>query len=290
MSKETIILSGKKASKDLREYMKNEISKYKDKYGTQPKLVIIQVGQDKSSDIYIRNKVKACEEVGIKTTLLKHSYDATEDELLDSIEFFNRNDTVEGIIVQTPLPKHIRYSEVIKKIDPKKDVDGFHSDNMGRTCLGLPGIKPATALGVELLLEHYGIDWTSKDVIVIGRGQHVGLPISIMMGNNDKGTVTSCHINTKGLKEKCKRSDIIICAVGEPGLITADMVKEGAIVIDVGINRMEDGKLKGDVDFENIKDICSAISPVPGGVGPMTVASLLMNTLWVYKSKYKDEL
>jgi len=279
------ILSGREASKSLRDQMTQEVNEYKEKYGTQPRLVIIQVGDDNASNIYIKNKIKACKEVGIKTTYSSYSEDTSEEEILHTIEFFNQNDNIEGIIVQTPLPDHISYQNIIKTIDPKKDVDGFHSDNMGRTCLGLPGIKPATALGVKLLLEHYNIDWTGKDICVVGRGQHVGLPISIMLGNGDKGTVTSCHINTENLKEKTKRADIVISAVGSPKMITKDMLKKGAIVIDVGINRGEDGKLCGDVDFENVKDHVSGITPVPGGVGPMTVASLLMNTLWVYKNK-----
>jgi methylenetetrahydrofolate dehydrogenase (NADP+)/methenyltetrahydrofolate cyclohydrolase len=285
MKMKTKILSGKDASKEIRQKMEEEISEYKEKYNSQPRLVIIQVGDDNASNIYIRNKIKACKEVGIKTTYSSYSEDTSEEEILQTIEFFNQNNNVEGIIVQTPLPEHISYQNVIKTIDPKKDVDGFHSDNMGRTCLGLPGIKPATALGVKLLLEHYNIDWEGKDICVIGRGQHVGLPISIMLGNNDKGTVTSCHINTKNLKEKTKNADIIISAVGKVNMVTRDMLKEGAIVIDVGMNRNEDGTICGDVDFEGVKDIVQSISPVPGGVGPMTVASLLMNTLWAYKNK-----
>lgn len=285
-NKQTLILNGKEASRKLREDIKQEILEYKEKYGTQPKLVIIQVGEDNGSNIYIKNKIKACREVGIKTVLQQHSVDESEEEILSIIDFYNNNETVEGIIVQTPLPEHISYEKIIKKIDPKKDVDGFHSDNMGRTCLELPGIKPATALGVKLLLQHYNIEWKGKDIVVIGRGQHVGLPIAIMLGNNEMGTVTSCHINTKDLADKCKNADIIVSAVGKPLIVTKDMVKNGAVIIDVGINRGIDDKICGDVDFENVKDICSAITPVPGGVGPMTVASLLMNTLWVYKSRY----
>lgn len=284
-----MILSGKDASKKIREDMKREIDEYKSLHNTQPRLVIIQVGNDKSSKAYVDNKMRSCEEVGIKTTLFKTSADTSEEELLNTIEFFNQNDSVEGIIVESPLPKHIDYRNVIKALDPKKDVDGFHSDNMGRTCLGLPGIKPATALGVKLLLEHYDIDWTGKDVVVVGRGEHVGLPISIMMGNDDKGTVTSCHINTRNLKEKTLNADVLIVAVGIPNFITEDMVKEGSIVIDVGINTdPQTGKMCGDVDFKNVVDKVESISPVPGGVGPMTVASLLKNTLWVYTSRYEN--
>ena len=287
-TKQVVILSGKEASKSLREYMSSKIETHKEKYGS-PRLVIIQVGEDPASNIYIKNKIKACKEVGIKTTYISYSDDTSEEELLQTVDFFNKNNSVEGIIVQTPLPKHISYNNIIKTIDPKKDVDGFHSDNMGRTCLGLPGIKPATPLGVKLLLEHYNIDWTGKDICVIGRGQHVGLPISIMLGNDDKGTVTSCHINTENLKDKVKNADIVVSAVGIPKMISRDMLKKGSIVIDVGINRDENGKLCGDVDFENVTDHVEAISPVPGGVGPMTVASLLMNTLWVYMNKFDIE-
>lgn len=286
--KQARILSGKEASRKLREEMKEEILEYKEKYGTQPRLVIIQVGNEKSSNIYIERKIEACEEIGIKTTFSKYSSDTSEEEILHTIEFFNENPNIEGIIVQTPLPDHISYKNVIKIIDPRKDVDGFHPDNMGRTCLGLPGIKPATALGVKLLLDHYNIDWSGKDIVVVGRGEHVGLPIAIMLGNDEKGTVTSCHVNTTNLKEKTKNADIIVCAVGREDMITADMVKPGAIVIDVGINRSKGGRICGDVDYDNVKDVASAISPVPGGIGPMTVASLLLNTLWAYKSKYDD--
>lgn len=288
-NQQTRILSGREASKELRNNMSDEISEYKERYNTQPRLVIIQVGDDNASSIYIRNKIKACKEVGIKTIFSQYSEDTTENEILQTIEFFNKNERVDGIIVQTPLPEHISYRNIIRTIDPKKDVDGFHSDNMGRTCLGLPGIKPATALGVKLLLEHYDIDWTGKDVCVVGRGQHVGLPISIMLGNEDKGTVTSCHVNTENLEEKTRNADIVISAVGKAKMITKDMLKEGATVIDVGINRGEDGKICGDVDFENVQGHVSSISPVPGGVGPMTVASLLMNTHWVYKNKIETK-
>jgi methylenetetrahydrofolate dehydrogenase (NADP+)/methenyltetrahydrofolate cyclohydrolase len=282
-----MILNGKEAAKSIRDNIKNEISEYKQRYNTQPKLVILQIGDVQASNIYIDNKIKACNEVGIKTTFSKYSHDTSEEEILKTIEFFNKNDSVEGIIVQTPLPNHISYENIIKTIDPKKDVDGFHSDNMGRTCLNLPGIKPATALGVKLLLEYYNINWEGKDVLVVGRGQHVGLPISIMLGNGNKATVTSCHINTKNLKEKALNSDIIISAVGKENLITSDMVHEKSILIDVGINRNENGKICGDISKE-AKEIAESYSPVPGGVGPMTVASLLQNTLWAYKNKYKE--
>lgn len=281
------ILSGKDASAAHKADMRKEISDYKERLNIQPKLAIIQIGDDSGSNIYIRNKIKSCEEVGIKTTFSKYSADSTEEEILKVIDFYNNDDYTNGIIVQTPLPDHISYESIIKKIDPKKDVDGFHADNMGRTCLNLSGVKPATALGVVKLLEHYKIDWTSKDILVIGRGEHVGLPISIMLGNEDKGTVTSCHINTRNLKNKTLQADIIVSAVGKVNLITVDMIKEGSIIIDVGINRNSEGKLCGDVDFDNVKNVAGAISPVPGGVGPMTVTSLLLNTLWVFKNENK---
>jgi len=283
----TKILLGKEASSALKEDMKREISEYKEKYKTQPKLTIIQIGNDKASNIYINNKIKSCEEIGIKTTLSKYSVDSSEEEVLTAIEFFNKDNYTDGIIVQTPLPEHIRYDSVIKTIDPKKDVDGFHADNMGRTVLNLPGVKPATALGVIKLLEYYDIDWTSKDILVIGRGQHVGLPIAIMLGNDNRGTVTSCHENTKDLKNKALKSDIIISAVGKEKLVTMDMIKRGAIIIDVGINRNAKGKICGDVDYNNVKEFTSAISPVPGGVGPMTIASLLLNTVWAFKNRFE---
>jgi methylenetetrahydrofolate dehydrogenase (NADP+)/methenyltetrahydrofolate cyclohydrolase len=281
------ILNGKEVSNHLKAKLKNEILEYKEKYNTKPRMVIIQVGNDNASSIYIKNKIKACEEVGIKTNYNHLSEDTSESELIELIEFYNNKENIEGIIVQTPLPSHIQYKSIIKVIDPKKDVDGFHSDNMGRTALGLPGIKPATALGVKLLLEHYNIDWKGKDIVVVGRGLHVGLPIAIMLGDDDMGTVTSCHKNTKNLKEKTLNADIIISAVGKEKLITEDMVKEGVIIVDVGINRNKEGKICGDVDFEKVKNKASYISPVPGGVGPMTVVSLLYNTFWAYKNRYE---
>ena len=231
------ILNGIDAANKIKLDIKKEICDLREKYNRLPKLAIIQIGNDKSSNIYINNKLKACEDIGIKTTLSKYSLDSTEKEILDAIEFFNNDSYTDGIIVQTPLPDYIQYDNIIKTINPKKDVDGFHSDNMGRTALNLPGVKPATALGVVKLLEYYNIDWTSKDILVLGRGKHVGLPIAIMLGNNDKGTVTSCHINTRNLKEKTLKSDIIISAVGKEKIITNDMVKEGVIIVDVGINR-----------------------------------------------------
>lgn len=280
-----VILNGKDAAQSIKNDLKKEIDHYKDRFNIQPKLAIIQVGEDKASDIYIRNKIKSSNEVGIKTTLSKYSESSTEEEILKAIKFFNDDDYTDGIIVQTPLPDHISYKNIIRTISPKKDVDGFHSDNMGRMCLDLPGIKPATALGVLKILEYYNINWEGKNVTVVGRGQHVGLPIAIMLGNKDKATVTSCHINTSDLKEKTINADIIICAVGKQNMITEDMVKEGSVIVDVGINRNNEGKLCGDVDYNNLKHKVSAMTPVPNGVGPMTVASLLLNVLHAFKEK-----
>lgn len=279
----TKILSGKVSSDKIKEELKSKLMSVTGSYSEVPKLVIIQVGENKASNIYIRNKINFCREVGIKALLMKYSDNVSENEICDIIRYYNSDILTHGIIVQTPLPDQISYDSIIKVIDPDKDVDGFHSDNMGRTCLGLPGIKPATALGVVRLLETHDIDYKGKDIVVIGRGQHVGLPISIMLGNNDMGTVTSCHINTKDLKDKCLKADIIVSAVGKPKFITEDMVKQGCVIVDVGINRDENGKLCGDVDFDNVEGKCSAISPVPGGVGPMTVSSLAINLVYTWE-------
>ena len=268
------LLDGKSLSAELIDSVKEEAKKLK------PKLAVILVGEDPASLIYTKNKKKACERAGIEYIERRFPATIKQEELIGEIEDINQDSTINGLIVQLPLPEHIYIPEVIRAIDPKKDVDGFHAYNIGKMFLSpeFEDLPPATPLGIVKLLDHYNIPIQGKEVVVVGHSNIVGKPISIMMLNRN-ATVTTCHIYTKDLPDHTKRADILIVAVGKPNLITADMVKKGAVVIDVGINRTEDGKLCGDVDFENISKITSYITPVPGGVGPMTVAALILNTI-----------
>ncbi|MCL2074269.1 MAG: bifunctional 5,10-methylene-tetrahydrofolate dehydrogenase/5,10-methylene-tetrahydrofolate cyclohydrolase [Marinilabiliaceae bacterium] len=256
--------------------------------GKVPHLAAVLVGTDGGSETYISSKIKSCEEVGFKSTLIRFSENVTEKELLDCIENLNNNDDIDGFIVQLPLPKHISEEKITLSISPSKDVDGFHPVNIGKMALGMPCFLPATPQGIMELLKRYKIDTNGKNAVVIGRSNIVGRPLSILLSlNNNEGnsTVTVCHSRTKNLKEICLRADIIVTALGKPGFLKADMVKEGVVVIDVGTTRVEapetksGWRLKGDVDFENVAPKCSFITPVPGGVGPMTIVSLLQNTL-----------
>jgi len=249
--------------------------------------VAILIGDDPASHTYVQSKVKNCNEVGIKSTLITHDISITEEKLLEIIDQFNHRTDVDGILVQVPLPKHISENKVTLRIAPEKDVDGFHPINIGNMVLGLPGFVSATPWGIILLLKHYGINAAGKRVVIVGRSHTVGTPLSILFSRNTEygnGTVTLCHSRTKDLEKICSEADILVAAIGRPLFIKENMVKEGAVVIDVGINRVEDPtakkgfRLKGDVDFENVKDKSSYISPVPGGVGLMTIAALLQNT------------
>jgi methylenetetrahydrofolate dehydrogenase (NADP+) / methenyltetrahydrofolate cyclohydrolase len=238
------------------------------------------VGDDPASLTYVRNKKRACETAGIIYGELKFPTTVTQDELLKAIDGLNKDDSVNGFIVQMPLPSHIYVPEVIRAIDPKKDVDGFQAYNIGKMFLSpeFEDLPPATPLGIVKLLDHYNIPIQGQEVVVVGHSNIVGKPISVMMLNRN-ATVTTCHIHTKNLAEHTKRADILIVAVGKPNLITADMVKDGVVVVDVGMNKKADGKLCGDVDFEGVSKKASYITPVPGGVGPMTVAALILNTI-----------
>lgn len=260
-----------------------------------PHLAAILVGNDGGSLTYVGHKVKACEQVGFQSTLLHFDESITEDFLLNEVNKLNQNDEIDGFIVQLPLPKHIDADKILLTVKPEKDVDGFHPVNVGKLTLGLPTFVSATPLGITKLLEHYQIETSGKEVVVIGRSNIVGRPVSILLSNQSKtgnATVTVCHSRTANLKEKTLRADIIIAALGKPEFLTADMVKEGAVVIDVGTTRVPDSSkktgfsLKGDVKFEDVAPKCSFITPVPGGVGPMTVVSLLLNTLQAAKSKH----
>jgi len=281
------ILNGKEASQAIKDSLKLEMAQLAAQGKQIPHLVAVLVGNNGASETYVASKVKACQEVGFKSTLIRLEQEISSLKLLDIITDLNQDPDVHGILVQLPLPKHISEEEVINAIDPNKDVDGFHPNNVGRMVLGHPTFIPATPYGIMLLLEHYKIETAGKHAVVVGRSNIVGRPISILLsGNSNPGncTVTICHSQTKNIKETCQSADIIIAALGRPNFITADMVKDGAVIIDVGITRVADAAKKsgyricGDVDFENVSSKCSFITPVPGGVGPMTIAALMKNT------------
>ena len=275
------LLSGKVAAAAWKEKIRNQVIERLAAGKTRPHLAAILVGDDSASRAYVRGKVKDCEEVGFESTLINLPATATEDELLHEIRKLNANPSVSGYIVQLPLPKHFDDKRILLAIDPEKDVDGFHPDNVGRMALGLPTYLPATPYGVLLLLEHFQISTESKHAVIVGRSHIVGSPMSILLGRNGKlgnATATLTHSKTPNLHEITRQADILVAAIGKPLFIRPKHVKHGAIVIDVGINRVDD-KLVGDVDFERVEPIASAISPVPGGVGLMTRVGLLMNTL-----------
>ena len=281
------ILDGKKAAQAIKDELKIEVAQRANEGKKIPHLAAILVGTNGASETYVAAKVKACEEAGFKSTLIRLDETTLQSNLLEQISRLNSNPDVDGILVQLPLPKHIISEQIINSIDPGKDVDGFHPENVGRMVQGFPTFIPATPYGIMLLLEHYKIKTKGKHAVVIGRSNIVGRPISILLSSNtDPGncTVTICHSHTKNLKELCLQADIIVAALGKPDIVTADMVKEGAIIIDVGITRIADTtkksgfRLKGDVQYETVAPKCSWITPVPGGVGPMTIAALLKNT------------
>ncbi len=282
-----LILDGKALAKKIREDLKKEIDEYLSRGMRNPNLVVILVGEDPASQVYVENKRKACKEVGINSMVFKLPENTTQVELLELIGKFNGDDDIDGILVQLPLPSHINTQEIIEAINPHKDVDGFHPVNIGKLATGKSdGIIPCTPLGIWIMLKHYKIPTFKKDVVIVGASNIVGKPMGLLFLKNEEAPVSICHINTKDLSSYTKRAEILIVAVGKPDLITADMVKEGAVVVDVGINRLENGKLVGDTDFEGLKDKVYAITPVPGGVGPMTVASLLLNTISIYRKKH----
>jgi methylenetetrahydrofolate dehydrogenase (NADP+)/methenyltetrahydrofolate cyclohydrolase len=281
------LLDGKVASAAIKEDIKNKISALETEGKKIPHLAAILVGNDPASETYVHSKVKNCKEIGIKSSLFRYDSSISEEMLLEKISELNNDKDIDGILVQIPLPNHISEKKVILHISPEKDVDGFHPVNIGNMVLGFPTFISATPYGILLLLQHYKIETEGKHVVVIGRSHTVGTPISILLSRNNKSgnaTVTLCHSRTKDLPAICKQADIIIAAIGKPKFVTADMVKENAVVIDVGINRVKDETkksgfaLKGDVDFENVAPKCSYITPVPGGVGLMTISALLMNT------------
>ncbi len=282
-----LILSGKEVSKKIKEELKKEIDSYLAQGLRKPGLTVILVGEDPASQIYVRRKRETAESIGINSICVTLPQSTTEEELVETIKRFNEDENIDGILVQLPLPSHINTHRIIETIRPDKDVDGFHPENVGRLATGIGrGIIPCTPLGIWLMLKHYNIDVFGKDVVVVGASNIVGKPMSLVFLKDERATVTVCHKNTKDLSFHTKKADILVVAVGKPNLITADMVKEGVVVIDVGINRLENGKIVGDVDFENVKEKSYAITPVPGGVGPMTVVSLLVNTLHLYRLRH----
>jgi methylenetetrahydrofolate dehydrogenase (NADP+)/methenyltetrahydrofolate cyclohydrolase len=289
-----IILDGKIASRSVKAQLKEEVSHLINQGKRAPHLVAILVGTNGASETYVASKVKNCEEIGFISSLIRFDVDVEESVLLEKITSLNKEEGVDGILVQLPLPKHISEQKVIEAIDPDKDVDGFHPVNVGKLVQGLETFIPATPYGIMLLLEYYHIETQGKQAVVIGRSNIVGRPMSILLSSNTPQgncTVTLCHSHTHNLKEICLGADIIVAALGRPGFVKADMVKEGAIVIDVGITRVEDSsakkgfRIKGDVAFEEVAPKTSAITPVPGGVGLMTIAGLLKNTLRAYLNK-----
>lgn len=287
-------IDGKAVAEEIKSTIKIELYDFNKQHQRTPTLAAILVGDNPASKAYVNNKVKTCKEIGFNSLLIKLPADITEADLLAEVDKLNKNNEVDGFIVQLPLPKHIDEIKVILAIDPKKDVDGFHPINFGRMAQGLPCYLPATPYGITILLDRYNIETAGKHVVVVGRSNIVGTPISILLSRKSKigdSTVTLAHSRTKNLKEITLQADILVAAIGIPNFITEDMVKEGAVVVDVGINRIEDpnntdkSKLVGDVDFENVKGKCSFITPVPGGVGSMTVMGLIMNTLKAAKKE-----
>lgn len=280
------IIDGKKIASEIRKEIAGDVAKMRAAGKKVPHLAAILVGNNGSSETYVANKVKDCEEVGFKSTLIRFPDDIEEKVLLDKISDLNKDPDVDGFIVQLPLPRHISENKVIESIDPKKDADGFHPVNIGRMVIGLKGYLPATPYGIVELIKRYAIETSGKNCVVIGRSNIVGRPVSILLSQKGMdATVTVVHSRTKNIKEIIIQADIIIAAIGSPSFVKADMVKEGAVVIDVGATRIMSAdtksgfKLVGDVDFESVAPKCSYITPVPGGVGPMTRVSLLLNTL-----------
>ncbi|QKF92488.1 bifunctional methylenetetrahydrofolate dehydrogenase/methenyltetrahydrofolate cyclohydrolase FolD [Campylobacter sp. CCUG 57310] len=280
-----ILLDGKAVSAKMKERVKNEAVKLKN-LGVEPALAVILVGEDKASQTYVASKEKACHACEIKSIMHRLPEQTTQNELLALIDLLNLDDSVDGILVQLPLPKHINTDKILESISPNKDVDGFHAINVGKLSSGLDGFVPCTPLGIMEILKEYDIDVSGKNACVIGRSNIVGKPMANLL-LNASATVTVTHSKTKNLKEICKSADILVAAIGKPFFVTEDMVKDGAIVIDVGINRLDDGRLVGDVDFDKVASKCSYITPVPGGVGPMTIAMLLSNTIKSAKNRVK---
>ncbi|MCM1170056.1 MAG: bifunctional methylenetetrahydrofolate dehydrogenase/methenyltetrahydrofolate cyclohydrolase FolD [Bacteroides sp.] len=290
------LIDGKTISETIKKEIAAEVASLIDKGYRAPHMAAILVGHDGASETYIASKEKNCRAVGMTSSLYRYEENISEKELLEVISFLNQDEEVDGFIVQLPLPKHIDVDRIIAAVDPAKDIDGFHPVNMGRLALGEDAFVPATPCGIMELLKRADIETSGKKCVVLGRSNIVGTPMALLMSRNNphaNATVTICHSKTKNLAEEVRQADILVAALGKPGFVTADMVKEGAVVVDVGIHRIEDKtkqsgfRLLGDVDFDQVAPKCSAITPVPGGVGPMTIAALLMNTMKAYKNRVK---
>ena len=286
------LIDGKKTAAEIKQEIAAEVARMTADGKRAPHLAAILVGHDGGSETYVANKVKACGECGFTSSLIRFEEDVTEERLVEEITRLNDDQSVDGFIVQLPLPRHIDEQNIIRAIDPSKDVDGFHPINVGRMSIGLPGFVSATPAGIMQLLKRYGVETKGKHAVVLGRSNIVGKPMAtLLMQKSNPGncTVTVCHSATPNIKEICLNADIIVAALGQPGFVTADMVKPGATIIDVGTTRVEDAsrksgwRLRGDVDFENVAEKCEFITPVPGGVGPMTICSLMINTLQACK-------
>ena len=288
------LIDGKATAAAIKAEIAEEVKKIITAGGKQPHLAAVLVGHDGGSETYVKNKVIACEQCGFKSTLIRYDDDVTEDELLSCVDRLNKDADVDGFIVQLPLPKHIDEQKIIMAIDYRKDVDGFHPINVGRMAIGLPCFISATPLGIITLLKHYGIETSGKKCVVLGRSNIVGKPMAQLMMQKNFGdaTVTVCHSHSKSLNKECLEADIIIAAIGKPNFVTADMVKDGAVIVDVGTTRVPDAtrksgfRLNGDVKFDEVSQKCSFITPVPGGVGPMTICSLMKNPLAAGKKEY----
>jgi len=277
-----MLISGKELSKKIRTQLKEEVEEIKAAGKRTPKLTVVLVGEDPASKIYVRNKGRACEQIGVLSDIIRKPEDTTQEELVGLVKSLNKDPEVDGILVQLPLPKHLDEDEILNLIDPRKDVDGFHPDNIAKLFLGDDGLEPCTPKGMMEMLKDINYDLTGKEVVVVGRSNIVGKPVALMALHRN-ATVTIAHSRTKNLPEVCKRADVLIAATGRAKMFDRDYVKEGAVVLDVGMDHDENGKLCGDVDFDDVKDIVSYITPVPGGVGPMTITMLLSNTLKAYK-------
>ena len=280
------IINGKEISATIRAEIKEGAEKLVTESGVRPGLAVIIVGEDPASQVYVRNKKKACDEVGFYSETYELPADTTQEELNALVDKLNNNDKIHGILCQLPLPKHLDENEVIMRISPAKDVDAFHPENVGKIMIGDYSFLPCTPAGVMALLERSGIEVSGKECVVVGRSNIVGKPQAMLLLHAN-GTVTVCHSRTKDLAEVCRRADILVAAIGKADFFTGDMIKEGAVVIDVGMNRRADGKLTGDVDFASVEPKASYITPVPGGVGPMTITMLMKNTLTAAKNSIK---
>ena len=291
------LIDGKATAAKIKEEIAQEVELIVAGGGKRPHLAAVLVGHDGGSETYVKNKVLACEACGFKSTRIRYEDDITEEELLNCVEKLNNDNDIDGFIVQLPLPKHIDEQKIIEAIDYRKDVDGFHPINVGRMAIGLPCFISATPLGIITLLKRYGIETSGKKCVILGRSNIVGKPMAqlIMQKQYGDATVTVCHSHSKNLKEECLEADIIIAAIGRPDFVTADMVKPGAVIVDVGTTRVPDAsrksgfRLNGDVKFDEVSPLCSYITPVPGGVGPMTICSLMKNTLAAGKKEYYDK-